>query len=384
MFATRSIRFTVLLFGCSLAAGLLGQAQVPERSFAGQMLVVPDSQLNQGMAYHVWPGEDTQLAFRSEAPFQKTVLTSNRVIGYILAPFDLEESEKPVLAGAFRIPASSLRSGLGNLDSTLQDAAFLNTQAFPELVFLIMDVEDVEQLEKNETLTEYALQVQGKAFFQGKEHPLNFPARLTFRPYTTFVTRSPGAGDSLILTANFSISLKSFGWTPPRSLNLRVAEEIPVELYLLLNTILPDGSMDPRQDPEIHRKHLRFVTLLRDLSDPVEAYSYGSGLVKEFWENADELHRLTQAVVTTEGIRRRDFGFALRTARRAVEISQEKDGAMLAALARVHYERGDLESAVQWQGKAVARLQETQSRLAGQASQRLASYKSEAEAGKAK
>ena len=126
------------------------------------------------------------------------------------------------------------------------------------------------------------------------------------------------------------------------------------------------------------------MSLLRDLNDPVGAYAYGNGLLKEFWENADELHRLSRAVVMTEGVRRRDFGFALKTVRRAVEISEQKDGAMLATLARVLYERGDLESAVQWQSKAVARLQESQSRLAGRASQTLARYEAEAEASGAK
>ena len=384
MLRTGLIRIAVLLSGWIPAAGLPAQAQLHERTFAGQTLEVPDAQLDQGMVYYVWPGEDSQLAFRSEAPFQKLLLTSNRVIGYILAPFDLEESEIPVLSGAFRIPASSLGTGLDNLDPTLQSAAFLDAQAHPELAFQITAVEDVQQLEKNETLTRYSLQVQGKAFFQGKEYALSFPARLTFRPYTTFVTRSPGVGDSLILTAGFSLTLKDYGWTPPRSLDLRVAEEIPVEIYLLLNTISPDGSLDPRQSPEIHRKQLRFVSLLRDLNDPVGAYAYGNGLLKEFWGSANELHRLSRAVVMTEGVRRRDFGFALRAARRAVEVSQEKDGSMLATLARVLYERGDLGEAVQWQVKAVARLQESQSRLAGRASQTLARYKAEAEASGAK
>lgn len=378
MFGKQLIRF--LWVTAFPALGLMHpvQAQVPERSFAGQTLVIPEEQLDQGMAYHVWAGEDAQLTFHSRAPFQNVLLSSNRVIGYILAPFDLEESpDKPVLFGAFRVPVTSLRSGLDGLDDLLQGPNFLNAAAHPELTFRISSLENVRQLEKNPTLTLYEAQIQGKAVFQGQEQDLSFPARLTFRPYTTFVTKNPGVGDALILTAQFTLNLKDYGWQQPRFLNLRMPDEIPVDIYLMLNNISPDNSGDPRRDPETHFKQQRFVTLLRDLNDPLQAYAYGRSLAQEFWENADELHNLAQTVISTEGVQRRDYGFALRLLQRAAELGEEKDGDILVSLAQVHYERGDLQAAVEWQNKAVALLEESKSRRLGQAKASLQRYEAE-------
>ena len=59
-----------------------------------------------------------------------------------------------------------------------------------------------------------------------------------------------------------------------------MGEEVEVELFLMFNTISHDRSLNPMADPEMHRKQLHFVTLLRDLGREAEAYSYGLQLMK--------------------------------------------------------------------------------------------------------
>ena len=79
-----------LLFAGGLAIGV-ARADVPPRSPGGQTLVVPAEQLELGDAYYVTPGPGTQLTFTSDAPLTHIVATCNRVVGYFVAPFDMED-----------------------------------------------------------------------------------------------------------------------------------------------------------------------------------------------------------------------------------------------------------------------------------------------------
>ena len=49
---------------------------------------------------------------------------------------------------------------------------------------------------------------------------------------------------------------------------------------------------------------------------------------------------LLQFLCLADGIRYRDFGFALRAAQRANELTANKNAPLLDTLARVHFERG--------------------------------------------
>ena len=61
-------------------------------------------------------------------------------------------------------------------------------------------------------------------------------------------------------------------------------------------------------------------------------------------------------IVDTKGIDKRDLGLAMKLAERAVELSKSEDAAILDTLARVFYEKGELERAIEWQRKAVEQL----------------------------
>ena len=89
-FPIRSITKLGILFMLLTPVTTQALAQVPARSEAGQSLAVPDEQLDQGLIYYVWPGEDTQLILKSRAYLQRVAVTTFRAVGYIVSPFDLE------------------------------------------------------------------------------------------------------------------------------------------------------------------------------------------------------------------------------------------------------------------------------------------------------
>jgi peroxiredoxin len=66
------------------------------------------------------------------------------------------------------------------------------------------------------------------------------------------------------------------------------------------------------------------------------------------------LNAVAWALATDDGFRWRDAAVALKTARRAVEVSQSKESAPLGTLARTYFETGLLDQALETQRKAVA------------------------------
>lgn len=72
-------------------------------------------------------------------------------------------------------------------------------------------------------------------------------------------------------------------------------------------------------------------------------------------KNANGLNELAWGLVDPEGgVKNPDLDLAYEAAKKAVELSSEKDAAILDTLARVYFVKGDLPKAIEWQTKAVA------------------------------
>ena len=97
----------------------------------------------------------------------------------------------------------------------------------------------------------------------------------------------------------------------------------------------------------------KFLLLARDMNKPAEAYAFANDLAEKNWDNPQLLNQLAWYTVDEKGIETRDLDFAMKAANRASELVGGKDGAILDTVARVHYEKGDLKTAIDVQKKAV-------------------------------
>jgi len=75
--------------------------------------------------------------------------------------------------------------------------------------------------------------------------------------------------------------------------------------------------------------------------------------IKAVWDNAQMLNTIAWELTTNEQIQVRDHEFALKLARRAVELTDRESGMILDTLARIHYEMGDVSKALEIQREAV-------------------------------
>ena len=377
------------VLGCLVAGAILsavtGYGQVPERSLGGQTLEVPDEQLNAGEVYFVRPGEGPQILLVSDASLQRLTVTTERLVGYVVTPFDLEDvGTSPVLSGAFRLPVASWDTGVdesyatpGGGDEVLQSSEFLDRDTYPEMLVEITRVAGFTQTHHDEVSTHYEAELEAKLTVKGDSTDLTIPATLTFRP-ATFQTMARLDGDLLFLEGSFTVNLKELGWEVPRGWEDRIADELEVDIYLSMSTASPDRSLDPRLDPTNYAKRLRFVTLLRDLKDPEAGYEYGYALMKEIWDQDMELSLLADATLSSPGIARKDLRFALEAARRANELSEEQNVRILRTLAQAHYETGNLDQALHWQRKAVSQLDGEEEGFVERVKTDLARYEKEA------
>ncbi|MCH8824034.1 MAG: redoxin family protein [Planctomycetes bacterium] len=74
--------------------------------------------------------------------------------------------------------------------------------------------------------------------------------------------------------------------------------------------------------------------------------------VEMSWDNANALNTIAWRIADSADVKNRDFKVALKAAKRANELTEEKNAAYLDTLARVYYETGNLKEALIWQRKA--------------------------------
>jgi thiol-disulfide isomerase/thioredoxin len=102
-----------------------------------------------------------------------------------------------------------------------------------------------------------------------------------------------------------------------------------------------------------------FVQMLRTSDDYGRTYKFGRTVMKDFWDDPMLLNMMSWSTVDEKGVKERDLEFAMEAALRANELTNEENAPILDTVARVYFEKGDLESAVEWQRKAVKHAGET-------------------------
>jgi hypothetical protein len=335
---------------------LCAWAEVPSRTEGGQTLAVPQEQLNSGEVYYIRPHFGTQLLWRSDGPLLHAAAVCNRVVGYMITPFDLEEDPKPLLGGAFRIPVASLRTGVASMDGGLHSARMLNAAEYPEIMLEITGVADVEPAGEEDGRRGYTFKLSADLTVKDKTVSIEAPARATFVPFT-WQTVPLGMSDALILRTSFDVQRAELGLHRPPGQPDYTGPVISIDLYLLGNTMSPERNMYANIKNENHIKQFKFLTLVRDFDDREKGYAFGRQYMKEIWDDSVALDRLAAATLELERSESRDLAFALKAAQRANELTGYGDPILLNTLALAHHEMGNLDEALKRSRQAVEHIE---------------------------
>lgn len=98
----------------------------------------------------------------------------------------------------------------------------------------------------------------------------------------------------------------------------------------------------------------KFKILIGGKNDPKSGYALGREIIASSTSNPMVLNELAWHTVDHADVKKRDFDFALEAALKADEASKHSNAAILDTLARVYFEKGDFQKAVETQKAAVA------------------------------
>ena len=185
------------------------------------------------------PMSRNTVSFRSQAPLEDIVGTSNQVSGYlVLDPNNLHKGVK----GRIVIPAASLKTGIPLRDKHLQNDLWLNTAAYPEISFELKKLKNVKVLKKAAGYTTYELTVEGPFSLHGKTHTINVRARVTILPESE-QTQQKLPGDLVAIRASFQVGLADHGIKGVKGVvGSKVGKTIDVDVSLTATNVNPEAQ----------------------------------------------------------------------------------------------------------------------------------------------
>jgi hypothetical protein len=97
----------------------------------------------------------------------------------------------------------------------------------------------------------------------------------------------------------------------------------------------------------------QFLILATGKKDGAKACPLAKKLSEQKKNDASVLNELAWIILDTAGLKNRDLDVAMTIAQQAAEASKHEDPAILDTLARAHFEKGELNKAIEFQTKAV-------------------------------
>jgi polyisoprenoid-binding protein YceI len=239
---TTSRRLLTPLASLALAAtlfaapGVLAAEPPLAHSPSGKSLVIPAAQKSQGTVYYALPERDVQVTFNSKAPVEEIKGTSNRVIGYAVAPKTGEPAA--LVAGEFHLPVSSLDTGIALRNTHLQSAQWMDAGANPNVVFHITKTEGVKAGKEDKGFKTFDAKLVGDLTVHGVTKPVKIDSTITVMPAGD-KTKSIAKGDLMAIRAKFDVKLEDYG-IKNKVIGQKVAQNVTLDTVIYLSTVAPE------------------------------------------------------------------------------------------------------------------------------------------------
>jgi polyisoprenoid-binding protein YceI len=198
-----------------------------------------------GTVFHVQdPMGRNTITFRSEAPLEDIIGTTNQVTGKIV--FDPKHLEKGG-HGELTVSAAAFSTGIPLRDEHLRGADWLNSGKYSDINLKISKVKNVKKVKSSNGSATYDVTIVGELTLRGKSVPVSFPARITYLQESE-MTKKKMAGDLLAVRTSFEVALADFGITGPKGAGLvgsKVGETIAIDVSLIATTAASSMAANP-------------------------------------------------------------------------------------------------------------------------------------------
>lgn len=184
------------------------------------------------------PMNRNTITFKSEAPLEDIVGTSNQITGYI--SFDPDNPQNNASAD-LNVPVSSLNTGIPMRDEHLHSPGWLDAGAYPDINLKINRVKKAKLIKEMDNSRTFELTVAGNFTMHGITKKISFPARITFLKESK-MTKMRLPGNLLAIRADFTVPLSDYNITGPKNMPIigaKVGEEIKISVNLMGSTVSP-------------------------------------------------------------------------------------------------------------------------------------------------
>ena len=184
------------------------------------------------------PANRNTVTFKSEAPLEDIIGTSNQLTGYV--NFNPENPAENGYA-EFTVPVTSLKTGIPLRDEHMASAGWLDAAAFPEIKLKLDKVTGAELVKETDSAKTFDLDVAGELTLHGVTRPVAMSARVSYLPESE-KTRTRLPGNLLAVRTSFQVNLADFKITGPEgssTIGAKVSETLEIEVSLFASTITP-------------------------------------------------------------------------------------------------------------------------------------------------
>lgn len=208
------------LFVLALATPVLAQSPAP--------VAIDPAHAGQGTIFYVAdPMGRNTVTFKSQAPLEDIVGTSNELTGYVV--FDPNDPKKGA-RGQLTVPVASLRTGIPMRDEHLRGSDWLDASAQPDIRFVIDGLKDVKVVKAAAGARTYDLTLAGSLSIHGQTRRVEVPARVTYLAESE-QTRMRVPGNLIAGRTSFDVALKDFGVHGMKgAVGAKVSETIKIDV----------------------------------------------------------------------------------------------------------------------------------------------------------
>jgi hypothetical protein len=139
-----------------------------------------------------------------------------------------------------------------------------------------------------------------------------------------------------------------------RAIDEAVVKEDWDAAIVSLDEIIDDTEINA--DDHLLALYNKFTVLAEEKLDGAKACAVAKQLAELLKDDPVDVNDIAWTILDTEGLKNRDLDVALALAVKANDLAHGQDGAILDTLARAHFEKGDLDKAVDFQTKAVEKI----------------------------
>lgn len=196
-------------------------------------LALPGLAAAQSRTFTIRDDGGSRVQFLSDAPLETTTGVTSLVSGELT----VDPANLAAARGRIAVQIASIRTGIDLRDEHLRSPMWLDATQFPQAALEITAVEGATALRPDQA---QHVRIRGHFTLHGHTHDIVAEAQVRFVPATDATRAAHVDGDALRGQATFSIRLSDYGVSIPSVVQLKVANEI--EVNITIRAVAPTRS----------------------------------------------------------------------------------------------------------------------------------------------